>query len=73
MFLSQNISRAEDGLDLAHDLPLGPRVRLAFHGPRPSRVQHVPRRALLLVATTPRVVVAEPVNDLVPDRREHFD
>ena len=38
-----------------------------------ARVNHIPGRALLVIATSARIVVAETVKDFVPERIEHRD
>ena len=46
---------------------------LAPLGPSPTGVEHIPRRALLLVSAFTRVVISEPVENPVPQRREHLN
>jgi hypothetical protein len=48
-------------------------ILLALHGPGAARMQHVPRRSLLLIPTGSRIVVAEPVKHCIPDGREPSD
>lgn len=63
-------SSAQKLFDICDDLFFIFRPRLALCRPAPTGMQNIPPRSHPLVSSTPRVVIAEAIDDGVPDGRE---
>lgn len=66
--LHRNRGNPEVRGEFAQDLPLGLCPVLTLGSPRAARMNDIPPRALALVTSASRIMVAKPLDHLVPDR-----